>query len=98
MPLVFQLDQESDLMCRYQSSASLPTSMMSVCVTVELPNAAVLFFQLLGVNVSVLTEALTHKKIIAKGEEVGLDTHSHCVISICLQSLPVCVMSALIVQ
>lgn len=45
---------------------------------------------------SVLTEALTHKKIIAKGEEVGLDTHSHCAISICLQSLPVCVMSALI--
>lgn len=34
--------------------------------------------QLLGVNGAVLTEALTHKKIIAKGEEVGLDTHSHC--------------------
>lgn len=36
----------------------------------------VVLFQLLGVNGTVLTEALTHKKIIAKGEEVGLDTLS----------------------
>lgn len=40
----------------------------------------VLLLQLLGVNVAVLTEALTHKKIIAKGEEVGLATHSHCTV------------------
>lgn len=45
--------------------------------TVMRANVVVLF-QLLGVNGTVLTEALTHKKIIAKGEEVGLDTHSHC--------------------
>ena len=43
----------------------------------------VMLFQLLGVNGTVLTEALTHKKIIAKGEEVGLDiTHSHCSTSV----------------
>lgn len=40
--------------------------------------ANVLLLQLLGVNGAVLTEALTHKKIIAKGEEVCLDTHAHC--------------------
>lgn len=57
---------------------------------------AVVIFQLLGVNGAVLTEALTHKKIIAKGEEVGLDTLSHCAISICKQSFPVCVMSGLL--
>lgn len=51
-----------------------------VLVTGEsvLPANAAALFQLLGVNGAVLTEALTHKKIIAKGEEVGLDTHSHC--------------------
>lgn len=46
-----------------------------------------------------LTEALTHKKITAKGEEVSLDTHSlwnKCVINICIQSFPVCVMSRLL--
>ena len=42
----------------------------------------VVCFQLLGVNGTVLTEALTHKKIIAKGEEVRLDTHSHCSASV----------------
>lgn len=42
----------------------------------------VVLFQLLGVNGAVLTEALTHKKITAKGEEVGLDTHSHCSASV----------------
>lgn len=65
-----------------------------------LPANAVVLFQLLGVNGGVLTEALTHKKIIAKGEEVGLDTHTHtnplwhkCAISICIQRFAVCVMS-----
>lgn len=48
---------------------------------VTLANNAALF-QLLGVNGTVLTEALTHKKIIAKGEEVGLVTHSHCSASV----------------
>lgn len=40
---------------------------MCVCVFTN----GVVLLQLLGVNGTVLTEALTHKKIIAKGEEVG---------------------------
>ena len=52
-----------------------------ICQAVTCANVVVLF-QLLGVNGTVLTEALTHKKIIAKGEEVGLETHSHCSVSV----------------
>lgn len=78
--------------------------MSVLCVSLSeaaLPPNAVVLFQLLGVNGAVLTEALTHKKIIAKGEEVGLDTHIHslwhkCAISICIQRFAVCVMSGLL--
>lgn len=59
---------------------SAVTSVCFVCVSLSeaaLPANAVVLSQLLGVNGAVLTEALTHKKIIAKGEEVGLDTHTH---------------------
>lgn len=58
-----------------------PQSGLCVCVSHgwRCTNDVVLvLFQLLGVNGAVLTEALTHKKIIAKGEEVGLDTQSDC--------------------
>lgn len=67
----------------------LLSGMMSVCIghvfvsgEAVLHANVVVLFQLLGVNGAVLTEALTHKKIIAKGEEVGLDTHSHCSASV----------------
>lgn len=58
-------------------------SVLNVCSSAKrLQTNVVVLFQLLGVNGAVLTEALTHKKIIAKGEEVGLDTHSHCSASV----------------
>ena len=65
----------------------LLSDMTSVCLHVQISGAVmcanvVVLSQLLGVNGAVLTEALTHKKIIAKGEEVGLDTHTHCSTSV----------------
>lgn len=54
------------------------------------------FFQLLGVNGSVLMEALTHKKIIAKGEEVRVCTHTLLLKCLNTHLFCVCVTSGLV--
>lgn len=51
--------------------------LLDVCVFTGEAVLKLSHFQLLGVNGSVLMEALTHKKIIAKGEEVRVDTHCY---------------------
>lgn len=57
------------------AAVRLQVSLRRVCCRCDAEIVAL--FQLLGVNGSVLTEALTHKKIIAKGEEVRVDTHCY---------------------
>ena len=69
------------LLLSRMTSVCLHDNIIYLTFAVQRANVVVLF-QLLGVNGAVLTEALTHKKIIAKGEEVGLDTHSHCSASV----------------
>lgn len=64
------------LSCMRQGcSCESPLDVCVVTAEAVLRAETVTLFQLLGVNGSVLTEALTHKKIIAKGEEVRVDGH-----------------------